>query len=141
TGCGTAADTATATHGSHGGHLMSMPAGAGFVVELTVDESRREMVLYTEDAESSRPHPLPVKTLSARFKAGESATEANFMAKSRHDDPSGHASRFVFPLDELSQQLLNSKHFAVEVTYTASGKTFTASLRHSNDHAHDYRHD
>lgn len=132
---------ATRPHGPHGGHIAEMPEGAGFGVELTLDEKRRRMVIYVHESGVPNPHPLLGDSLSGHFEAEGRSTAVTFSADPRPDDPRGHASRFVLALDTLPQQLLASDQFVLRLSYAADGETITASIPHKNNHVHEYRHD
>lgn len=128
-------------HGPHGGHTALMSAGAGFEIELALDDKRRRMMIYVLEPGGAEPHPLPVESLSGRFETDGQSLDATFAADPRPDDPEGEASRFALPLDQLPQQLLLSDRFVLKLEYVVDGKSVTASIPHRNDHAHEYHHD
>ena len=141
-GCNRGDQHPTSTpHGPHGGHTAVMSAGAGFELELAVDQNRRRMVLYVLQPDLAKPYPLPVDSLSGRFETEGQSLAVTFTAAPRVDDPEGQASRFALPLDQLPQQLLVSGRFVLNLSYEVEGQTVTASIPHDDDHGHKYRHD
>lgn len=129
-------------HGPHGGHTLKMSgAAAGYLMEFTLDEARRRIVIYAYEESNHGPFPIAASHLDAEFKSGGKSYELTFAADPRISDPQGSSSRFSFDLDDLPQQLISASQFTVHLTYTVGEKTMTASMQHSNNHKHDYHHD
>ena len=127
-------------HGQHGGHLIHVAGEAGVDLEFALNEKRRQMVIYIQKAETHEPCPLATEKLNVEFQSGASKFETAFSSTPQPKETEGQSSRFTLSLDKLPQQLLASNQFLLKVWFTVNGETFTATIRHSNDHAHDYHH-
>lgn len=132
----------TEQHGHHGGHTVKMSDDAGLQMEFTLDEKRRRMVIYVQASDyHNPPHALAVDKLIAKFQADGRSTDVTLAADPLPKDPQGLSSRFAISLDKLPQQLLASNQFLLTLSYSDDGRIITGSIRHSNDHTHNYHHE
>ena len=141
-GCGPSKDTSNVdVHGPHGGHTLTLSHATQYLMEFTLDESRRKIVIYTSEKSSHSPFAIPVSKLDAELESGGKSYDLTFVADPRSSDPQGCSSRFSIDFDDLPQQLMSVSRFTVNVSYTDGEETISASMQHSNNHRHDYHHD
>lgn len=129
-------------HGPHGGHSLNSSSPTDYLMEFTVDQSRRKIIIYTYQKLDDSPFPIPVKRLNAEFKSsGKTYPDLTFVANPRPSDPQGSSSRFSLDLSALPQQLMTASRFSIKVSYALGDVTISGSMEHNNNHAHNYDHD
>lgn len=141
-GCWQNDEPAVMSHGPHGGHSLNSSSPTNYLMEFTVDQSRRKIVIYTYQKLDDSPFPIPVKRLNAEFKSsGKTYPDLTFAADPRRNDPQGSSSRFSLDLSALPQQLMTASRFSIKVSYALGDVAISASLEHNNNHGHNYDHD
>ena len=122
----------THTHGAgpHGGTLADW-GGGKYHVELTVDHSKKELVVYLLESDEKTPAAIDSATIEVSIQDPEMIVTLS--ASPQDGEVSGKSSRFVGNHDLLG----NVKDYAGSITGVVSGTPYTGEFDESSGaHSH-----